>query len=43
MFVDMVIGKECSLLPIIDDGIKCQKMLDAILEASEAKKSVTID
>ncbi len=42
MFIDMVNGKECVHLPTIADGIECQKILDAILEASETRKNVTI-
>lgn len=34
-FVDMVAGKECQYLPTVEDGLKCQKILDAVLESSE--------
>ena len=42
MFVDMLHGKECRYLPTISDGIKCQKVLDAILKSSEERKAVDI-
>ena len=35
MFVDMVNKKECQYLPTVADGIKMQKVIDAILESSE--------
>ncbi len=41
MFVDMVSNKECEHLPTVADGIKCQKILDTLLESSE--KNAWID
>jgi predicted dehydrogenase len=41
MFVDMVENKECQHLPTVADGIKCQKILDSLLESSE--KNMWID
>ena len=35
MFIDMVSGKECKYLPTVEDGLKMQKVIDAILESSE--------
>lgn len=34
MFVDMVSGKECKYLPTVSDGVKCQTILDSLLESS---------
>ncbi len=34
-FIDMVEGKDCPDLPTVEDGLKCQKILDALLESSE--------
>ena len=34
-FIDMVEGKEIPYLPTVDDGLKCQKILDSLLESSE--------
>ena len=42
MFVDMVNGKDCELLPTVEDGIECQKILDALLESSETGKRITL-
>ena len=42
MFIDMVNGKDCEFLPTIEDGIECQKILDAILESSETGRRVTL-
>jgi len=35
MFVDMVNKKECKYLPTVEDGLKTQKVLDALLMSSE--------
>ena len=42
MFIDMVNGKDCELLPTVEDGIECQKILDALLESSETGKRITL-
>ena len=42
MFIDLLNGKECSLLPTIADGLKCQKILDASLLSSENKQWVDL-
>ncbi len=42
MFIDMVNGKECEFLPTIEDGIECQKILDALLESSETGRRITL-
>lgn len=42
MFVDLLSGKECVHLPTVADGIKCQKILDALLLSSETKRAVDI-
>lgn len=42
MFIDLLNGKECSLLPTIADGLKCQKILDALLLSSENKQWVDL-
>ncbi|MBO5280830.1 MAG: Gfo/Idh/MocA family oxidoreductase [Clostridia bacterium] len=42
MFIDMVNGKNCEFLPTIEDGIECQKILDAILESSETGRRITL-
>ncbi len=34
-FVKMLCGEECDIFPTIDDGLRSQKILDAILESSE--------
>ena len=36
-FVDMVTGKECAYLPTVKDGLRAQKILDALLESAEKK------
>lgn len=33
-FIDMVSGKQCQYLPTVEDGMKCQKILDSLLESS---------
>ena len=43
MFVDHVSGKACRYLPSIADGIKCQKVLDAILESANTRTFVSVD
>ena len=35
MFIDMASGKACPYLPTVADGVKCQRVLDALLESSE--------
>lgn len=35
MFVDMLLGKECRYLPTVEDGVRSQKILDALLLSSE--------
>ena len=42
MFVNLVNGKPCSYLPSLEDGVKCQKILDAILLSSKNKKIVEL-
>ncbi|MCQ2432379.1 MAG: Gfo/Idh/MocA family oxidoreductase [Clostridia bacterium] len=42
MFVDMVSGKPCQFLPTVEDGIACQKILDALLDSSEQRRWVDI-
>ncbi len=42
MFVDMVNKKECKYLPTVADGLKMQKVIDAILESSEKRAWVEI-
>ena len=41
-FVDLVNGKECEHLPKVEDGVKLQKILDAILESADKQKWVNI-
>ena len=41
-FVKMLCGEECDILPTIDDGLRSQKILDAILESSEKRCWVNI-
>ena len=43
MFIDMLDGKDCVHLPTVADGIKCQKVLDALLESAEKKKCIDIN
>lgn len=42
-FVDLVNGKECEHLPKVEDGVKLQKILDAILESADKQKWVNIE
>ena len=42
-FVDLVNGKECEYLPKVEDGVKLQKILDAILESADKQKWVNIE
>ena len=42
-FVDLVNGKECEYLPKVADGVKLQKILDAILESADKQKWVNIE
>ena len=42
MFVDLVSGKPCRYLPTVADGLKCQKILDALLESSDSRKWVNL-
>ena len=42
MFIDMVNGKDCELLPTVEDGIECQRILDALLESAETGKRITL-
>ncbi len=42
MFIDMVSGKECEFLPTVEEGLKCQKILDALLQSSEEKRWITL-
>ena len=41
-FVKMLCGEECDIFPTIDDGLRSQKILDAILESSERRCWVNI-
>ena len=41
-FVDMVNKKECRYLPTVSDGIKMQRVIDAILESSEKRAWIKI-
>lgn len=43
MFIDRVNGKECVHLPTIADGIKCQRVLDALLKSSEQRRTIDIE
>ena len=43
MFIDMLDGKDCVHLPTVDDGIKCQKVLDALLESAQTRKCIDIN
>ena len=42
MFIDLVEGRDCLHLPAVADGVKCQRVLDALLESSEQGKWVEI-
>ena len=39
-FVDAVNGKLCDLFPTVSDGVKCQKILDAIVKSAESGQTV---
>ncbi len=41
-FVKMLCGEKCDIFPTIDDGLRSQKILDAILESSEKRCWVNI-
>lgn len=41
-FVDLVSGKNCKYLPTVKDGIRLQKVLDAILTSAEQQKWVEL-
>jgi predicted dehydrogenase len=41
-FVNSCLGKRDIYHPVIEDGIRCQKILDAVLESSETKTWVEI-
>jgi len=43
MFIDLVQNRPCTHLPTVADGIRCQRVLDALLDSSENKKWVTIE
>ena len=42
MFSDLLNGVPCRYLPTVEDGLKCQKILDALLESSEKKCWITL-
>ena len=42
MFIDLLNGKDCPLLPTVADGLHSQKVLDAILESSQKRCWVDI-
>lgn len=42
MFIDMVNKKECKYLPTVDDGLRCQKILDGLLCSVEEKRWVEV-
>ena len=42
MFIDLIGGKKCEHLPSIADGVKCQRVLDAILESATSRTCVEI-
>lgn len=41
-FVDLIQGKTHEYTPTISDGVKCQQILDALLESSEKNKWVSL-
>ena len=43
MFINMANGFECQYLPTVADGIKCQRILDSLLESSEKKCWISLD
>ena len=42
MFIDLVSGKDCPYLPTVADGLRSQKVLDALLESSEKRCWVSV-
>ena len=42
MFIDLVSGKDCPYLPTVADGLRSQKVLDALLESSEKRRWVSV-
>lgn len=43
MFIDMINGKDCPLLPTIADGLKSQKILDALLLSSDTGRWIELN
>lgn len=41
-FIDALNGKKCDYFPTIEDGINCQKVLDAVLKSAEKRKFVDV-
>ena len=41
-FIKMLCGEPCDLLPTIEDGIRSQKILDAILKSSKNNSWIEI-
>ena len=41
-FVDAVLGRQSDLLPDIEEGMQCQRILDALLLSSEEKRWVKL-
>lgn len=42
-FIKMLCGEKCDLLPTVTDGLRCQKILDSILESSQKRCWVDIE
>ncbi|MDD3243080.1 MAG: Gfo/Idh/MocA family oxidoreductase [Eubacteriales bacterium] len=42
MFVDLVSGAPTPYLPTIEDGVKCQKILDALLQSSRERRWIAL-
>ncbi len=42
MFSDLLNGKPCQYLPTVEDGVRCQRALDALLESSQSGKFVKV-
>ncbi len=42
MFIDLVQGKPCRYLPTVADGLRCQKILDAVVQSSEEDRWISI-
>lgn len=42
-FIDCVNGKECQYLPTAEDGIACQKILDAVLQSIDERHWIDIE